>query len=300
VVLIGEAAAPPRFRGDPVIVFVSLSTHLFVFHGLDQDITSLFYRFGFRRAEIWAMPPHFSYRDPAETDRVLGLLDRAGVAVASLHAPLYPDVRGYRKDRWYSLSSTDEEHRRSSVEAAAAAGSCLALRGGGTLVLHTGFPAQDWYPRRFGTFLGSVNDLLERLPGTVRLAVENTYQPSGAVGVILDIVRRYPPERVGVCLDMGHAHILEGVPEAVEASEGRIIHVHAHDNHGARDDHFVPGRGSIDWDRALSALAGAGFEGPLTLELSDHAKGAGPPYDSFEEILEEASAFADRVPGGRS
>ena len=100
---------------------ISLSTHLFVFHPLDDGILSLFPRHGFPLAELWAMPPHFPYRDDSAADAIAEGLSRNGVRVASLHAPLYPDVRTYRKDRWYSLSSPDEEHRRDSVAATACA-----------------------------------------------------------------------------------------------------------------------------------------------------------------------------------
>ncbi len=90
----------------------SLSTHLFVFRDLDESIVSLFPKFGFSSAELWAMPPHFPYGDPVASGEIASLLAAHGVTVASLHAPLYPDVRRYRKDRWYSLSTEDELHRR--------------------------------------------------------------------------------------------------------------------------------------------------------------------------------------------
>src|SRR4030067_263425 len=138
------------------------------------------------------MPPHSPYGDAGAAGRISSLLARHGIRVASLHAPLYPDVRTYRKDRWYSLSSEDEPHRRLSVNAVAKAGGWLANHGGGTLVLHTGFPAEDWYPRKWGAFLGSLNELLDTVPGNVRFAVENTPLPSGRGGDALGIAAPYP------------------------------------------------------------------------------------------------------------
>ena len=75
---------------------ISLSTHLFVFNDIDETIASLFQRFGFSSAELWAMPPHFPYGDIAESDRIAGLLASKGVRIASVHAPLYPDVRTFK------------------------------------------------------------------------------------------------------------------------------------------------------------------------------------------------------------
>ena len=279
---------------------ISLSTHLFVFNDIDETIASLFQRFGFSSAELWAMPPHFPYGDIADADRIAGVLASKGVKIASIHAPLYPDVRTYKKDRWYSLSSEEEGHRQASVAATAQAANWLSHHGGGTMVMHTTFPAEKWYPQRWAAFLSSLNELLSRVPENVRFAVENTPLPSGRVEVILDIVHRYPPGRVGVCLDLGHANIQENVLNAVRASGERLIHVHASDNHAIRDDHFVPGRGSIAWDRAVDALREVGFDGAFTVELRDYTRGDDAFYKSFDEILVECSDALARVfDGGR-
>jgi sugar phosphate isomerase/epimerase len=266
---------------------ISLSTHLFVFSPLDEKVAALFPRFGFPAAELWAMPPHFPVDDLAAADRIAGLLASKGVRVASVHAPLYPDVRTYKTDRWYSLSSEEEEHRRSSVAATAQAGNWLSHNGGGTLVVHTTFPAENWYPRRWSSFLSSLDELLSLVPENVRFAVENTPLASGRSEVVLDVANRYPRERVGVCLDLGHANIQENVVDAVRIAGDRLIHVHASDNNAIRDDHFVPGRGSIAWEKAVAALREARFEGSFTVELRDYTRGEDALYGSFEEILQE-------------
>ena len=252
---------------------VSLSTHLFAFHDLDEAIFPLFPRYGFPLAEIWAMPPHFPSGDFPAADAVARRMAEHGIRVASVHAPLYPDVRTYRKDRWYSLSSVDEAHRIESVAVTARVAGWLARNGGGTVVLHTSFPAGQWYPHRWGAFHSSMNELLDAVPAGVRFAVENTPVDSGQVSVILDIVDRYPADRVGVCLDLGHAHIEENALSAVRAAAPRLIHVHASDNRGEKDEHLIPGKGAIPWNGVTKALRETGFDGPFTVELRDSTRG---------------------------
>ncbi len=274
---------------------VSLSTHLFAFHDLDEAIFPLYPRYGFSLAEIWAMPPHFPSGDLPAADAIARRMASLGIRVASVHAPLYPDVRTYRKDRWYSLSSVDEAHRLESVAVTARVAGWLARNGGGTAVLHTSFPAGQWYPHRWGTFLSSMNELLDAVPAGVRFAVENTPVDSGQVSVILDIVDRYPADRVGVCLDLGHANIEGNALSAVRAAGPRLIHVHASDNRGEKDEHLVPGKGGIPWSDVTKALQDAGFDGPFTVELRDYTRGENPTYKDFDQILSECRASLDRI-----
>ncbi len=283
----------PRARKDSLNV--SLSTHLFAFHDLDEAIFPFFPRYGFSLAEIWAMPPHFPSGDLPAADGIARRMATHGIRVASIHAPLYPDVRTYRKDRWYSLSSVDEAHRLESVAVTARAAGWLARNGGGTVVLHTSFPAGQWYPHRWGAFLSSMNELLDAVPACVRFAVENTPVDSGEMSVILDIVNRYPPDRVGVCLDLGHAHIEENALSAVRAAGDRLIHIHASDNHGEKDEHLVPGKGTILWNGVTKALRETGFDGPFTVELRDYTRGENPEYRDFDQILSECRTSLDRI-----
>ncbi|GAB4362749.1 MAG: sugar phosphate isomerase/epimerase [Deltaproteobacteria bacterium] len=273
---------------------LSLSTHLFAFREIDEEIASLPGRFGFSAVEIWAMPPHFPYADPKAADAVISRFARHGTRVASLHAPLYPDVRSYKKDRWYSLSSGEESHRAASVAATAEAGRRLGGNGGGIYVLHTHFPAEEWYPERRENFLRSLDALLQAIPPNVRLAVENTPLPSGDIPILLDLVRDYPADRVGICLDLGHAHLGGDVLSALRAAAPRLIHLHVSDNRGERDDHLVPGRGTIPWEQAVAALSEIGFDGAFTLELRDFTRGDSPLYRNFEEILAECRGALDR------
>jgi sugar phosphate isomerase/epimerase len=140
-----------------------------------------------------------------------------------------------------------------------------------------------------------MNELLDSVPAGVRFAIENTPVDSGRVSVILDIVDRYPADRVGVCLDIGHAHIEENAVSAVRAAGPRLIHVHASDNRGKKDEHLVPGKGGIPWDDVAKALRKTGFDGPFTVEVRDDTRGENPTYRDFDQILSECRASLGRI-----
>jgi sugar phosphate isomerase/epimerase len=59
----------------------------------------------------------------------------------------------------------------------------------------------------------------------------------------------------GVCWDFGHAH-LSGLRQSagLRTVGPRLRVLHVHDNDGERDSHLIPGRGSIDWQDAMTGL----------------------------------------------
>ena len=240
------------------------------------------------------MPPHFPYYD-AEADRIAENMARHGIKIESLHGPIYPDVRTYKADSWYSLGSTGKEHRRLSVDANRKAALWLGRNGGGIVVLHTGFHSENWYPERWYSFLSSLSELVDSTPDNIRFAVENAPVDSGRSSIIYDIVTRFPENRVGVCIDVGHANIIETVQSAIHTAGNRLIHIHASDNHGKHDDHLVPGAGNISWKTVMKELQKADFKGAFTLEPRDYTQGDNPAYKDYEHILADARAAMARI-----
>ena len=125
----------------------------------------------------------------------------------------------------------------------------------------------------------------------VRIAIENLapVYPWPELGcpdpaVVAELVRRLDCEQVGMCLDLGHAHIAAGladrpITEVVEPLLPRVILFHVHDNFGSRADaaraggfepvkldlHLAPGAGSVPW-AALTPLL-TPHPAPLQLEV---------------------------------
>ena len=106
------------------------------------------------------------------------------------------------------------------------------------------------------------------------------------------LAHRIGSDRVGVCLDLGHAHIVADlrhttVEHLIEPVLDVVSLFHVHDNLGARsmvrpaapgearadgaidplrlDLHLPPGRGNLPWERVAPFLAG--HEAPLVMEI---------------------------------
>jgi sugar phosphate isomerase/epimerase len=79
--------------------------------------------------------------------------------------------------------------------------------------------------------------------------------------------------------------------EAIETCSGHILTTHLHDNRGSRDEHLIPGDGTIDWEGVLLAFQKVGYEGTWMFELAPSTDPAGVlaraarRRDSFDRLL---------------
>ncbi|MFT5368069.1 MAG: sugar phosphate isomerase/epimerase [Candidatus Latescibacterota bacterium] len=76
---------------------------------------------------------------------------------------------------------------------------------------------------------------------------------------------------VKLTLDTGHGNLCDCLHDLVATFSERLAFLHLHDNQGIKDEHLVPGRGTIDWKRLISDLDRAGYIGPLNFELREEA-----------------------------
>ena len=118
------------------------------------------------------------------------------------------------------------------------------------------------------------------------------------------VAHRVGSERVGLCLDLGHAHIVAELRHtSLEALIQPVLDVvtlfHVHDNLGARwepsgsdavldplklDLHLPPGRGTLPWTRLLPWLAG--HPAPAVLEIHPpHRLRAAESHRAFGELV---------------
>jgi sugar phosphate isomerase/epimerase len=145
----------------------------------------------------------------------------------------------------------------------------------------------------------------------VTIAIENLapvfpgVEPLSANPMVLrGVAHRIGSDRVGLCLDLGHAHIVAELRRtSLEALLHPVLDVvtlfHLHDNLGARwqpdsadagldplrlDLHLPPGRGTLPWRRVLPDVAN--HEAPAVLEVHPpHRQRVADLHRSFTELI---------------
>jgi len=144
----------------------------------------------------------------------------------------------------------------------------------------------------------------------VDVVIENMHQSPCMIGdtpeELMELIDAIGDDAVGVCVDVGHAHITAGVGRWLDACRQRLRHVHVHDNHGRTgptitDEHLFPGLGTVCWTDLFSQLDSIGYRGTFLYEVRADAA----PYADLKSSLEYLREFfdtrgrcADKLPKG--
>jgi sugar phosphate isomerase/epimerase len=252
-----------------------LSTHLFLNQRLHPGLLDLAARSGAQAIEIFAARQHFDYTSREHVSEIANWLRSNPVAPWSMHAPLYPDREMGRAGAPGVNLLHPEKSRRidamDEIKRALETADQIPFR---NLVLHLGERDDTWSPRTIENAITALEHLgAFAHPLGVRLLVENLTSESTTPERLLTILELGHLPNVGVCLDLGHAHLTVGVADAVRTLGKHIISLHVHDNHAVKDEHLWPGEGSIDWPAAVAALSTLETPPAAVLEISPTLNG---------------------------
>ncbi len=274
----------------------AISGHFFLYHDLLNDgVLPLISSSGFGLIEMWAMQPHFPYRDEGKLAKVAGLLKDNSIDVCSAHLPLYEKVHPPKAPyQLLSPSDPDESCRKKWLEEAAIASRAALELGAWALTLHTDLDHGDPAERE-KYFHDSMKKLMKavNLPGGSVFAVENGSTAEAGAESLMRLIESYPANKLGITLDVGHAHMEGDAQGAVKLVGPRLKSIHAHDNDSRSDDHLVPGKGNIPWEEVKKALMEVNFEGPFVYEIRDPAFGNDLGLAEKSKMMEEIARFND-------
>lgn len=264
----------------------AISTRLFPGMPLTEAIRRIAAK-GFRWVELWSDGGHLDPRHQLDVAAVSRLMRELRVGAHSVHTPFVGLELGHPHD---CDRGTSRSLIAAAIERAAELGARVAVvhpnsyEGALDEALHAASRAEA---QELVAFAVEAADSVG-----VRVAVENM------VGVdhwrfgtsLVDLVEAFPDPRVGFCLDVGHATV-QGLDLAAEAEVAgdRLVHVHAHDNDGRRDQHLPPLRGIIRWAELDRTLERVGYRGRRVLEIG-HQEG----FD--DALLDEGSTLWERWP----
>jgi len=272
-----------------------LSTHLFHGSRLSPSHLTLAARHGFTALEIYATRSHFDYRDPAHVDAIGQALADRGLQLHSLHAPTTTSFTAGVWGPTLSIAAADEALRLQAVEETLAALNVARRVPFRQMVVHLGVPMPEASPalNQRAALQRSLQALGEAAePLGVGLALEIIPNPLSHPAAIVTLIEDVLEHRVfGICVDTGHAHLWGDVVEAIEICSGHIRTTHLHDNHGRRDEHLLPGRGTIDWGAALLAFQKVGYDGAWIFELGPSDAPAGVLADAEDACRTLARAL---------
>ncbi|HEX3966707.1 MAG TPA: sugar phosphate isomerase/epimerase family protein [Edaphobacter sp.] len=256
----------------------AISTHVFLQQRLHPGLLDALHKSGAQSIEIFAARHHFDYSDRSAVRDIATWFRNTGVA-ATLHQPLFLTDRG--SGQWsrhvapnINLIDPEKSHRITAMDEVKRALECAEQIPISACVLHLGQKDEPWNTRALENSLTAIEHLKAFAhPLGVRLLIENLRNDITSPEHILEILRVGHFDRVGVCLDLGHANLAHpekniGIDEAFELLKPRIAQLHIHDNQGQKDDHLWPGTGSIDWENAARHIATLPPATPGILEIA--------------------------------
>ena len=246
-----------------------LSTHLFLNQRLHPGLLDLASRTGAEAVEIFAARQHFDYSSREHVQELASWFNSNPVRPWSMHAPLFPDREmGRAGAPAVNVLHPDKSRRVDAMDEIKRALETAELIPFRHLIIHLGEASDSWSPRTLEHALTALEHLgAFAHPLGVRLLVENLLSEPTSPERLMNILQIGHLNNIGVCLDMGHAHLTVGVVEAIATLGKRIASVHVHDNHGIKDEHLWPGDGTIDWPTALTALQGIASSPARVLEI---------------------------------
>ncbi len=231
---------------------------------LDQFVAG-----GAEAIEIFAARGHFNYTDRQHVREIANWFRSTGVPFHSMHSPMYSDEEwGRAGTPPVNIAAVEKRDRIAAMDEIKRALEVAEQAPFRFLVQHVGVGNEEADEHKQEAAMSSLEHLHAfAKPLGVELLVENIPNELSTPEKLIELLLAGRFSDIGVCFDVGHAHLSPGVKQAFEVLQDRIRSTHVHDNKQDRDSHLWPGEGSIDWKEAIELLRGAPQVPPLLLEI---------------------------------
>jgi len=253
----------------------AVSTYVYVKERLHPGLLDGLVRGGAQALEIFAARQHLDYANRKQHVREIAEWFRgSGIPLNSVHAPLFADYESGRTGSPpVNVAATDRAQRVAAMDEIKRALELAEQIPFRFLIQHLGVGGESFSDQKFEAAMTSVEHLRAfAKPLGVRVLLENIPNELSTPDKLVEFIHAARFEDVGICFDVGHAHIMSDVPQAFETLKNYVRSTHIHDNAKDRDSHLWPGDGSIDWKQTMELLRSAPHTPPLLLEIEHQEK----------------------------
>lgn len=268
----------------------AISTYVFVKERLHPGMLDKLASAGAEAIEIFAARGHFDYTDRQQVREIGNWFKHNNVAFNSVHAPMFSDYEwGRTGTPALNIVDHDKKRRVESMDEIKRALEVAEQAPFRFLVQHLGTPGEEFDEYKFEAALSSLEHLHAfARPLGVSLLLENIPNEISTPDKLVRFIDTLHMGDLGVCFDLGHAHVMSSVPEAFEILKRHIRSTHVHDNHKDKDEHLFPGEGTIDWTEAIQLLRSAPHVPPVLMEID--GDGQKPVVDKYQQAFRKLEA----------
>ncbi len=270
----------------------AMSTYIYVKEWLHPGLLDAMVRGGAQAVEIFAARQHLDYANRKQHVREISEWSRtSGIPLNSVHSPMYADYEWGRTGApTINVTSTDRASRIEAMDEIKRALEIAEQIPFRFLIQHLGVSNESFTDHKFEAAMTSIEHLRAfAKPLGVRILLENIPNELSTPDKLVDFIQKTHFDDVGVCFDVGHAHLMSSIPEAFEILKPHIASTHIHDNKKDKDSHLWPGKGSINWNETMQLLRSAPQVPPLLLEIECEEKVS--PADKMSETFESLEKY---------
>ena len=226
-------------------------------------------RGGAEAIEIFGSRGHFNYSDRQHVREITNWFRSTGIAFHSLHSPMHGDEEFGRSGAPpLNIAAVEKRDRIAAMDEIKRAIEVAEQAPFRFLIQHVGVGGESATGQKLESAMTSLEHLRAfAKPLGVQVVVENIPNELSTPEALVELLHTARFTDVGVCFDVGHAHLGPGVKNAFETLNELIRTAHVHDNRGERDEHLWPGGGTVDWKEAMELLRGAPHVPALMLEI---------------------------------
>jgi sugar phosphate isomerase/epimerase len=245
-----------------------LSTHLFANQKLTTALLDQLQDAEFSAIEIFCARQHLDYRNRNQIAESALWFRNSQMRVHSLHSPMFTDEYWGKSGFDTAITITEPVKAKripmiDEIKRTLEIAETIPYR---YLIQHLGVAGESFGMRAVDAAVTSLEELMifARHRG-VEILLENIPNELSSAEGLLHFVELTRLD-LNVCLDLGHAHLNEGVANAYNSLRPRIRSTHVHDNDKEDDLHLFPFDGTIDWAQAMTCLRSEAGQYPLLME----------------------------------